>query len=51
LISSESVDFTPANALKMNGKTESRKTKAALPNTPTPKTMMSSGAKATSGLA
>ena len=40
-----------ACALKMKGKTESENTMIALPDTPTPKKITSSGASATSGLA
>ncbi len=51
LISSGSTARTPAWALKMNGNTESRKMMIALPETPTPKNTITSGASATSGLA
>ena len=51
LISSRSTARTPACALKMKGNTESRKMMIALPDTPTPKNTMTSGASATSGLA
>src|SRR5215813_8686752 len=51
LISNGSFERTPANVLKMKGKTERAKTKTDLAKRPTPKTTIMRGARATSGLA
>src|SRR5215813_2040815 len=50
-ISNGSVERTPANVLKMKGKTERAKTKTDLAKRPTPKKKIMRGARATSGLA